>query len=101
MISLQYSNRTLLILTGRFFHFSDVVGLPAIRTAANIVLGYFRDHALNFLESLTHRWLIMARGRLIADATPHEIMTDENLMQRAGLMPTEAFQWKRLRTIVA
>ena len=58
-------------------------------------------HALNFLESLTNRWLIMAGGRLIADATPQDIMADENLMQRAGLMSTEAFQWKQLKTNVS
>lgn len=55
-------------------------------------------HALDFLESLTDRWLIMAQGRLIADTTPHAIMADDNLMQRAMLMPTETFQWKRLNT---
>jgi energy-coupling factor transporter ATP-binding protein EcfA2 len=58
-------------------------------------------HALNFLESLTSRWLIMAGGLLIADATPQDIMADEYLMQRAGLMPTEAFQWKQLKANVA
>ena len=52
-------------------------------------------HALNFLESLTQRWLIMAGGKLIADAAPHEIMSDVDLMQKAGLVPTEAFQWKQ------
>ena len=50
-------------------------------------------HALNFLEPLTNRWLVMAQGRLLADGPADEIMADHDLMMQAGLMPTERFQW--------
>ena len=50
-------------------------------------------HALNFLEPLTNRWLVMAQGRLLADGPADEIMADHDLMMQAGLIPTERFQW--------
>ena len=50
-------------------------------------------HALNFLEPLTNRWLVMAAGRLLADGPADEIMADQDLMMQAGLIPTERFQW--------
>jgi energy-coupling factor transport system ATP-binding protein len=53
-------------------------------------------HALNFVETLAQRWLVMAGGRIIADGSPKEIMDDQTVMRDAGLAPTEEYQWRRI-----
>jgi energy-coupling factor transport system ATP-binding protein len=49
-------------------------------------------HDLTFAERSAGRWLLMAGGRLLADAAPHRIMADAALMDRAGLEPTDRFR---------
>jgi len=53
-------------------------------------------HDLTFAERAAHRWLLMAGGRLLADAAPERIMADADLMTRAGLEPTDRFRLEAL-----
>ena len=48
-------------------------------------------HDLTFAERTAGRWLLMAEGRLLADAAPDRIMADPALMARAGLEATDRF----------
>ncbi|MFZ2490303.1 MAG: ABC transporter ATP-binding protein [Thermoanaerobaculia bacterium] len=43
-------------------------------------------HDLAILEDIADRCLVMQRGRLVADGTPHEILTNEPLLREAGLL---------------
>jgi energy-coupling factor transport system ATP-binding protein len=52
-------------------------------------------HDLTFAERTTGRWLLMAEGRLLADARPEQIMADTALMARAGLEATDRFRLAR------
>jgi len=52
-------------------------------------------HDLTFAERTTSRWLLMAEGRLLADARPEQIMADTALMARAGLEATDRFRLAR------
>ena len=56
-------------------------------------------HDLTFAERASDRWLLMAGGRLLADAAPDRIMADAALMAQAGLEPTDRFRldglWRR------
>jgi energy-coupling factor transport system ATP-binding protein len=49
-------------------------------------------HDLTFAERTASRWLLMAEGRLLADAAPDRIMSDAALMARAGLEATDRFR---------
>ena len=49
-------------------------------------------HDLTFAERTARRWLLMAEGRLLADAAAERIMADPGLMARAGLIPTDRFR---------
>jgi ABC-type multidrug transport system ATPase subunit len=49
-------------------------------------------HDLTFAERTAGRWLLLAGGRLLADAAPDRIMADPGLMERAGLEPTDRFR---------
>jgi energy-coupling factor transport system ATP-binding protein len=51
-------------------------------------------HDLGFAERYAPRWLVFAGGTIAADGAPARIMADAALMQRCGLMPTEAFRLK-------
>ncbi len=53
-------------------------------------------HDLTFAERAAHRWLLMAGGRLLADAAPDRIMADADLMAQAGLEPTDRFRLEAL-----
>jgi energy-coupling factor transport system ATP-binding protein len=50
-------------------------------------------HALDFAEKVAALWWVMAHGMLIARGTPHEIMAQNAVMERAGLEPTERYVW--------
>jgi energy-coupling factor transport system ATP-binding protein len=56
-------------------------------------------HDLTFAERTAPRWLLLAEGRLLADARPNQVMADADLMARAGLEVTDRFrlqhQWQR------
>jgi len=49
-------------------------------------------HDLTFAERTASRWLLMAGGRLLADAAPEQIMADPDLMAQAGLEATDRFR---------
>ncbi|MEE4607489.1 MAG: ABC transporter ATP-binding protein [Desulfobacteraceae bacterium] len=51
-------------------------------------------HDLGFAERYAARWLVLGGGTIAADDSPARIMADAALMQRCGLMPTEAFRLK-------
>lgn len=51
-------------------------------------------HDLGFAERHAPRWLVLGEGTILADGTPAQIMADGALMQRCGLMPTDAFRLK-------
>lgn len=53
-------------------------------------------HDLTFAERTAGRWLLMAGGRLLADAPPDWIMADPDLMARAGLEATDRFRLAQL-----
>lgn len=53
-------------------------------------------HDLTFAERTAGRWLLMDKGRLLADGRPDRIMADGALMARAGLAATDRFLVKRL-----
>ena len=53
-------------------------------------------HDLAFAERTASRWLLMAGGRLLADAAPDRIMADPDLMARAGLEVTDRFHLAQL-----
>jgi energy-coupling factor transport system ATP-binding protein len=53
-------------------------------------------HDLTFAERTASRWLLMADGRLLADAAPDRIMADPELMRRAGLETTDRFRLQQL-----
>lgn len=53
-------------------------------------------HDLTFAERTASRWLLMAGGRLLADAAPDRIMADPDLMARAGLETTDRFRLAQL-----
>jgi energy-coupling factor transport system ATP-binding protein len=42
-------------------------------------------HDLAFAAQNTSRWLVMSRGKLIADEAPCKLIADRSLMRRAGL----------------
>lgn len=53
-------------------------------------------HDLTFAERTASRWLLLAGGRLLADAPPDHIMADPDLMTRAGLEATDRFRLTQL-----
>jgi energy-coupling factor transport system ATP-binding protein len=48
-------------------------------------------HDLAFAEACADRWLLMNHGRILADASPWEVMADRAAMAQAGLSPTDRF----------
>jgi len=52
-------------------------------------------HDLAFAERYAARWLVLGGGTIAADGAPEQIMADAALMQRCGLLPTDAFRLKR------
>lgn len=49
-------------------------------------------HDLTFAEQYAHRWLVMDQGRMIAQGRPWDVMANQDVMNQAGLIPTEAFE---------
>ncbi|MBW2144978.1 MAG: ABC transporter ATP-binding protein [Deltaproteobacteria bacterium] len=49
-------------------------------------------HDLSFAEQHTHRWLLMAEGRIVKEGTPWNVMSDKTAMEKAHLEPTDAFR---------
>ncbi len=49
-------------------------------------------HDLSFAEQHAHRWLLMAEGRIVKEGTPWNVMSDKTAMEKAHLVPTDAFR---------
>lgn len=49
-------------------------------------------HDLAFAEQHAHRWLLMSKGRMVAEGPPKQVMADNNVMALARLEPTDAFR---------
>jgi len=53
-------------------------------------------HDLAFAEQNAHRWLLLARGRVVAYGRPWQVMADTGAMALANLEPTDAFRiWSK------
>ncbi|MCA1554215.1 MAG: energy-coupling factor ABC transporter ATP-binding protein, partial [Chloroflexi bacterium] len=52
-------------------------------------------HDLELADALAPRWLVLANGELIADDTSTAVMSDEQVLSRAGLLPTQRFAFER------
>jgi len=52
-------------------------------------------HDLEFAHSQAGRWIVMAGGRILRQGRPEVLMADRQLMDQAGLEPTERFLWQR------
>ena len=50
-------------------------------------------HDLEFAAEHAGRWIAMADGGIVADGRPEEIMADHGAMKKAGLRPTQSFQF--------
>jgi energy-coupling factor transport system ATP-binding protein len=50
---------------------------------------------LEFAEENTERWVVLWDGRIIADGSAREIMSDRAVIERTGLRPTDRFQIMR------
>lgn len=48
-------------------------------------------HDCDFAATVASRWLVLASGRLLADASPVQIMGDTQIMRAAALKPTATF----------
>jgi energy-coupling factor transport system ATP-binding protein len=77
---------------GQDGHFRRALGqcLDDLRSRGQSVL--MITHDLTFAEQYAHRWLLMAKGEIIARGTPTEIMGNQPAMDRAGLTPTDTFK---------
>jgi energy-coupling factor transport system ATP-binding protein len=74
---------------GQDGHFRKALGgfLAELRNLGRSVI--FATHDLAFAAQNAHRWVVMAEGKILAEGSPREMMTDHRLMARAGLRPPE------------
>ncbi len=49
-------------------------------------------HDLTFAEKHAHRWLLMSKGKVVAEGSPWQVMADNVAMDRAKLEPTDSFR---------
>jgi energy-coupling factor transporter ATP-binding protein EcfA2 len=49
-------------------------------------------HDLDFAERYACRWALLAEGRIAAEGDPWDVMAEQELLERAGLEPTQAFR---------
>jgi energy-coupling factor transport system ATP-binding protein len=64
--------------------------LEDIRSRAQTVV--LVTHDLEFAESCSERWALMAVGQIIASGAPAEVMADGEAMRRASLAPTQGYR---------
>lgn len=78
--------------SGQDWHFRRALGklVSELRVQGLAIL--LITHDLAFAEEHAHRWLLLAKGRVVAENTPWKVMVDETAMGSANLEPTEAFQ---------
>jgi len=70
---------------GQDGHFRKALGEFLIRLRRQGQAVLLITHDLAFASQNTSRWLVMSQGMIIADEAPRKLMTDRQLMQRAGL----------------
>ncbi len=49
-------------------------------------------HDLDFAERCADRWVLLAKGRILADGPPQDVMRDTKAMRQANLKPTQSFR---------
>jgi energy-coupling factor transporter ATP-binding protein EcfA2 len=49
-------------------------------------------HDLDFAERYACRWALLSEGRIAAEGDPWQVMAGQELLERAGLEPTQAFR---------
>lgn len=77
---------------GQDFRFRQTLGSVLERLRDNGQTVMLVTHDLEFAEQYAHRWCVLADGRLLMTAPPSEIMSSNQVMQQAGLRPTQRFQ---------
>ena len=77
---------------GQDWYFRRALGslLKALRDRGQAII--LVTHDLSFAEQHAHRWLLMAEGRIVKAGTPWNIMSDTPAMEKAHLIPTDAFR---------
>ena len=63
--------------------------LSKLRSQGQAIILVTQD--LAFAEQHTHRWLLMAEGKIVADGPPREVMASTEALRNAKLKPTEYF----------
>lgn len=78
--------------SGQDWHFRRVLGdlMTELRAQGQAIL--LVTHDLSFAEQHAHRWILLARGRIVAEGAPWEVMSDRTAMERAHLEPTDSFR---------
>ncbi|MCE5264143.1 MAG: energy-coupling factor ABC transporter ATP-binding protein [Deltaproteobacteria bacterium] len=77
---------------GQDWHFRSILGtlLADLRSQGQAMV--LVTHDLSFAEQNAHRWILLARGEVVAEGTPWEVMSDGAAMERAHLEPTDSFR---------
>mgnify|MGYP002750164586 CR=1 FL=1 len=65
--------------------------IDAVNNRANVfrfitVINIFHIHDLDFAQATADRWIILYRGRVVADGSPQDLIIDEELI-RLGALP--------------
>lgn len=77
---------------GQDFRFRQTLGKVLEQLRANGQTVVLVTHDLEFAERYAHRWGVLADGRLLMTAPPSGIMSSNQVMQQAGLRPTQRFR---------
>ncbi|MBW1700057.1 MAG: ATP-binding cassette domain-containing protein [Deltaproteobacteria bacterium] len=77
---------------GQGWYFRRALGqlLSKLRQMGQAVI--LVTHDLGFAEQHAHRWLLLSKGKMVAQGRPWEVMDNRVAMEQAHLQPTEAFQ---------
>ncbi len=81
--------------SGQDAHFREALGALLGRLRERGVSVLLVTHDLPFAEAHAHRWLVLGKGRVLAQGTPAAVMADASAMTAAGLSPTPAFRLAR------
>ncbi|MEW6672318.1 MAG: ATP-binding cassette domain-containing protein [Thermodesulfobacteriota bacterium] len=73
-----------------FFRRSLGLLLRELQARGQAILLITQD--LSFAEEYARRWLLLAKGEIIAEGTPGRVMGDQAAMARAHLEPTDRFR---------
>ena len=78
--------------SGQDWHFRSALGnlLAELRAQGQAML--LVTHDLSFAEQHAHRWILLAKGQVVADGSPWRVMADKTAMDRANLEPTDSFR---------